>query len=61
MALGVGFHVIPLNDQIAHEPEPGCVCGPTGVPEPDPENPDVINFIFTHHALDGRQPPERKT
>ena len=60
MPFGSGFHVIPLGDWIQHEFLPDCVCGPTVSHEEDEDDPRVINFIFTHHALDGRKKPERE-
>lgn len=60
MPLGNGYHVIPLGDLIKHDFLPDCVCGPAVAQEPDEDDPTVINFIFTHHALDGRERPDRK-
>lgn len=58
MPLGSGFHIIPLGDWIKHEFQPDCVCGPQVTPEEDPDNSAIINFVFRHHALDGRIKPE---
>lgn len=57
MPLGSGYHVIPREDWVEHEYLPDCVCGPEVTHEPDPDDPSVINFIFRHHALDGRERP----
>lgn len=52
MALTV--HIVPSGDAVWHElDDAACICGPR-VEEPSP-----ANFMFVHHALDGREAQER--
>lgn len=55
MPLGFGFHVMPVDDLIEHEPIPSCVCGPDPSTRADEKNPSVTHFVFLHHSLDGRE------
>jgi hypothetical protein len=46
--------VYPTNDLIAHDTESDeCVCGPTV--EPCERDSGEVAWIYTHHALDGRE------
>lgn len=48
------FHVVPVNDLIAHETdgEP-CPCGPETVPIETEDG--GLNWQVIHHSLDGRE------
>lgn len=49
------YHVLPVNDLLAHETddaEGGCVCGPTT--EPVEREDGSMAWLIVHHALDGR-------
>lgn len=58
MPLGVGLHILPMNDLIAHESRPDCVCGPEVTHQENYDDGTFVNFRFQHHALDGRPKPE---
>lgn len=47
-AIGELMHITPVNDLVAHELDPDCVCGPYW------EDLGKGNFLVAHHALDGR-------
>lgn len=49
-------HVVPVNDLIEHEDE-DCVCGPKLTPVKS-EVDGGINWLYTHHSLDGREANE---
>lgn len=42
------WHVIPLNDLREHDPSEDCWCKPT-------LDDDGDDYVFLHHALDGRE------
>lgn len=47
---GVGdlMHITPVNDLVAHEFDPDCICGPYW------EDMGKGNFLVAHHPLDKR-------
>lgn len=51
------IHVYPIDDLVSHDVAEGdentCVCGTSVECLPQPDEPDV--WMFTHHALDGRE------
>jgi hypothetical protein len=49
-------HVLPKADWITHEVGRDCVCGPAC--EPEVRRSGSIDFIYIHHALDGRERTE---
>lgn len=51
------MHVLPVNDLIEHEHDPGtdCACGPTT--EPVPAEDGSMSWLVVHHSLDGRERP----
>ena len=40
------MHVTPVNDLIAHDSDPDCICDP---------HLDADGGIWVHHSLDGRE------
>lgn len=48
MSAWTHLHVVPRNDQIAHEDDPNCICGPD-------VHLETTGEIDVHHALDGRR------
>ena len=46
-------HVLPINDLIDHTDSEYCICGPTI--EPIQNDDGTIDWIITHHSLDGRE------
>lgn len=51
------WHIIPLNDLIEHEDE-DCVCGPEV--EPLVQDDGSIDWLISHHSLDGRELKEKE-
>ena len=49
------YHVLPVNDLVEHEADEGtaCVCGPDV--EPVECDDGSINWLVSHHSLDGRE------
>ena len=52
---GGEVHVIPNLDLIAHVYD-DCPCGP--VSEPVKRDDGSVNWVITHHSLDGREASE---
>lgn len=55
VSMGSGeVHIVPLEDDVAHELDPECVCGP----HTEYVHPDTGDYhdhpMHSHHALDGR-------
>ena len=48
----VDWHVVPLDDLIDHE-DVDCICGPEINPVECEDG--SINYVYTHHSLDGRE------
>lgn len=49
------YHVWPEDDLLDHEMSPTCPCGP---PHERVETSDSPRWVWTHHALDGREAVE---
>lgn len=47
---GIGelMHIVPVDDAVAHERDPACICGPYW------EDLGKGDFLVAHHALDKR-------
>lgn len=45
------IHDIPLGDDIPHELDPGCVCGP----EAELVQDEIDVWVYRHMPLDGRE------
>lgn len=45
------MHVMPVNDEVEHDEDQNCVCGP---------NVEIVSngVIVVHHSLDGREKNE---
>jgi len=39
------MHVMPVNDLVAHDTDPDCICDPRL----------TLDGIWVHHSLDGRE------
>lgn len=52
----MNLHVLPMGDQIIHETNEDCVCGPDVVPVKREDG--SIGYVITHHSLDGRESSE---
>lgn len=44
-------HSYPLDDDVDHDPDPGCVCGPTRI-DAQRRNGDPMD-LYVHHSLNG--------
>lgn len=49
---GYSMHITPTADLVEHELNEDCLCGPQteGIKRTD----GTIGWLYTHHALDGR-------
>lgn len=47
------IHHVPIEDLIEHELDEMCVCGPT--PDRGLRIMGRLDWVFTHHSLDGRE------
>lgn len=52
------MHVLPINDLIDHTDSENCICGPTI--EPIQHGDGTIDWVITHHSLDGRENHENE-
>lgn len=52
-------HTVPLDDEIIHDLNPDCPCGPT--PVPTPQENGAVGHVVSHHSLDGREQHESAT
>lgn len=50
---GRHIHIIPLNDSVTHEHTEDCPCGPEI--EPVKTDDGTVNYVISHHSLDGRE------
>jgi hypothetical protein len=48
-------HVVPVSDDVMHNPDEDCVCGPA-LERVDTDHGD--EWLFVHHSLDGRETRE---
>ena len=46
-------HTLPLHDDVEHDDDEDCICGPTC--EPVPRDDGSIAWLYRHHSLDGRE------
>ncbi|AMS06462.1 hypothetical protein DUY81_13975 [Acidipropionibacterium acidipropionici] len=50
------LHVLPVDDLIDHTDSEDCICGPTI--ESIQHDDGTIDWVITHHSLDGRETHE---